>query len=121
MANTTLNVTSLDRPTIRQDLISFLQGNPVFLDYDFVGSNLSLLVDLLAYNTNKQAFLVNMLFSEAFLDSCQTMSSAVSHAKELGYTPNSARSAAANVTVTFQATGENQPYVVAKGSSFTSL
>lgn len=121
MANTTLNVVGLDRPAIRQDLISFLRGNPDFLDYDFVGSNLSRLVDLLAYNTNKQGFLVNMLFSEAFLDSCQLMSSAVSHSKELGYTPRSARSSQANVTVTFQATGENQPYVIQKGSSFTTL
>lgn len=121
MANKTLNVTSLDRPSIRQDLIDFLKGNPQFLDYDFVGSNLSLLVDLLSYNTNKLGFLVNMLFSEAFLDSSQLRSSAVSHAKELGYTPRSARSSSANVTVTFQATGENQPYIIKKGESFSTL
>lgn len=119
--NTVLNVVSLDRPTLRQDLIQFLSNQAAFRDYDFTGSNLSYLVDLLAYVTNKQAFLVNMLFSEAFLDSAQLMSSVVSHAKELNYTPRSVRSSSANVTVSFQATGQNQPYVVQKGSSFSTL
>lgn len=121
MANTTLNVTSLDRPTLRADLIAFLSNQAQFRDYDFTGSNLSVLIDLLAYNTNKAAFLVNMLFSEAFLDSAQLMSSVVSHAKELNYCPRSATSPVANVTVSFTATGENQPYVVPKGSSFSTL
>lgn len=122
MANTqVLNVTSLDRPTIRQDLINFLSSQSVFRDYDFAGSNLSVLIDLLAYVTNKQAFLINMLFSEAFLDSSQLMSSVVSHAKELNYVPRSTRSSVANVTVTFQATGESQPYLIQKGSSFSTL
>lgn len=121
MANTTLDVTSLDRPAIRADLISFLRSQAAFQDYDFDGSNLSVLIDLLAYNTNKNAFLTNMLFSEAFIDSAQLMSSVVSHAKELNYTPRSARSSVANVTVNFTATGENQPYIIQKGSSFSTL
>jgi hypothetical protein len=121
MANTTLNVTSLDRAALRTDLIAFLRSQSEFADYDFAGSNLSVLIDLLTYNTNKMAWLTNMLFSEAFQDSAQLMSSVVSHAKELNYTPRSSRSSQATVTVTFTSSGENQPYVIPKGASFSTL
>ena len=116
-----LQVVDLDFDTLRNDLIAFLRQNPVFKDYDFAGSSLSVLVELLAYNTQKNAFLTNMLFSEAFLDSGQLSASVFSHAKELNYTPRSARSAKASINVGFYATGESQPYIIQKGESFSSL
>jgi hypothetical protein len=78
-------------------------------------------MDLLSYNTNKNSFLTNMLYTEAFLDSAQLRDSVFSQAKNLNYLPDSAFSSYANVTVNFTATGVSQPYVIPKGSSFSTL
>lgn len=121
MANTSTDLVSLDFDALRSSLVSFLSAQPQFRDYDFEGSNLSVLIDLLAYNTHKNAFYMNMLFAEGFLDSAQMRDSVLSHAKELNYVPRSARSAKARISVTFTATGESQPYIIAKGESFSTL
>lgn len=121
MSITSLNLVDLDFESLKTDLIKFLQNQAIFKDYNFVGSNLNVLMDLLSYNTNKNAFLVNMLLSEAFLDSAQLLSSVVSQAKVLNYLPRSARSSSATVTVNFSATGNNQPYIIKKGDSFSTL
>lgn len=120
-ANTSTNLVSLDFATYKASLKSYLQNNPLFRDYDYEGSNISLLLDLLAYNTFQNAFYLNMVMSESFLDSAQLRSSIVSHAKDLNYLPTSARSAKASVTVDFTASGENQPYLIPKGSPFSVL
>jgi len=121
MITKSLNLVDLDFAGQKNDLIEFLKGQTLFKDYDFEGSNLNILVDLLAYNGNKHAFLTNMLLSEAFLDSAQLTSSVFSHSKDLNYLPRSARSSRANITVDFVATGESQPYIIQKGSSFATL
>lgn len=98
MAN--LRIAELDFDDIKQNLKTFLQGQSELSDYDFEGSTLSVLVDLLAYNTHYNAYLANMSINEMFLDSAVKRESAVSIAKHLGYTPRSARSATAVVDIT---------------------
>jgi len=119
--NSSLNLVDLDFDTLHASLVSYMQSKPEFKDYDFSGSNLSVLIDLLTHNTRHNAFFTNMLFSESFLDSAQLRSSVLSHAKELNYLPRSARSARATVTCSFTASGESQPYYIAKGLTFSTL
>jgi len=121
MANSSINLVGLDFSDIKQDFKNYLKSQDQFKDYDFDGSNMSVLMDLLAYNTYKNAFYLNMAVSEAFLDSSQMEASVLSHAKELNYIPRSARSSRAKIVVNFQASGDNQPYTVEKGTSFTSI
>jgi len=101
MANTDsrLLVADLDFTAIRNNLVNFLKGQSQFSDYNFSGSGLSILVDLLAYNTHMQAFYLNMISNEMFLDSALMRDSVVSHAKLLGYTPRSTASSKAIVNL----------------------
>ena len=101
MANTSLNLVSLDFDTIKANLINYLSSQPTFQDYNFAGSNLNVLIDLLSYNTSLNAFYLNMIASEMFLDSAQLRSSVVSRAKELNYTPRSYKSSTAIVNAVF--------------------
>ncbi|HYT44962.1 MAG TPA: hypothetical protein VEP90_21725 [Methylomirabilota bacterium] len=119
-ANTSLDLISLDFDTQKTALINFLQTQSEFKDYDFTGSNLNVLIDLLTYNTFKNSFYLNMALSEGFIDSAQLRPSILSHAKELNYLPRSARSAKANITVSFQATGDHAPYLIQQGQTFTA-
>ena len=97
MAN--LRIAELDFDTIKTNLKEFLQDQSEFTDYDFEGSGLSVLIDLLAYNTHYNAYLANMVVNEMFLDSAVKRASAVSLAKHIGYTPASARGARATLNV----------------------
>jgi len=121
MVKQSLSLVNLDFDLLKSDFIEFLRGNPLWKDYDFTGSNLNLLIELLAQNTEKNAFLTNMLFSEAFLDSALLSASVFSHAKELNYIPRSCRSAKATIQLDFNATAENQPYILQKGQSFSTI
>lgn len=121
MANTSQSLITLDFATFKASLKADLKNNPIFKDYEFEGSNLSVLLDLLAYNTFQNAFYTNMALSESFLDSAQLRSSIVSHAKDLNYLPVSAKSSTAQVNVVFTASGVSAPYVVPKGSNFSTL
>lgn len=96
-----LVVTNPDFDTIKTNLKNFLKSQSTFSDYDFEGSGLSNLIDLLAYNTHYLAFYVNMLGNESFLDTASVRDSVVSHAKMLGYTPSSTTSAIARANVVF--------------------
>ena len=116
-----MDLQQLDFDGLKADLQSFLQGQSRFKDYDFAGSNIQVLLDVLSYNSTKNSFLLNMLFAEAFLDSAQLLDSVISHAKDLNYTPRSARSAKATLKIDFQATGQAQPYIIPKGASFSTL
>lgn len=120
MANTTLDLVSLDFEAVKSSFKTFLRTQDLFKDYDFEGSDLNVLLDLLAINTQKNGFYLNMALSEAFIDSAQLRTSILSHAKELNYVPRSARSARANVAVTFTANGASAPYVIQKGQSFAA-
>lgn len=121
MANSSINLVGLDFDVIKDDFKSYLKSQDQFRDYDFDGSNMSVLLDILAYNTYKNAFYLNMAISESFLDSSQLEASVLSHAKELNYLPRSSRSSRCKVRVDFQASGDTQPYIIEKGSSFTGL
>ena len=94
-----LRVTELDFDDIKDNLKTFLKAQSQFRDYDFEGSGMSVLLDILAYNTHYLGFNANMLANEMFLDSSSLRSSAVSHAKMLGYEVSSPRAAAATVTI----------------------
>lgn len=92
-----LRITELDFDTIKTNLKTFLKQQSEFTDYDFDGSGLSVLLDILAYNTHYQAYYLNMVANEAFLDTALLRDSVVSHAKTLGYTPFSKSASAANI------------------------
>lgn len=120
IANSTIDLVNLDFDTGKAAFIAYLRSQPEFKDYDFTGSNINVLLDLLSYNTLKNLFFLNMAVSEGFLDSAQLRPSVLSHAKDLNYTPRSSRSARANVTATFRALTTSQPYIIQKGQSFSS-
>jgi hypothetical protein len=94
-----LRISELDFDQIKTNLKTFLQAQSEFTDYDFEGSGLSTLLDVLAYNTHYNAYLANMVVNEMFLDSAVKRSSAVSIAKHLGYTPVSSRGSVANLDI----------------------
>ena len=94
------DISSIDFTSIKQNLLNFLKNQSKFSGYNFEGSALNILVDLLAYNTYYQSFYNNMVFNEMFLDSAIKRSSVVSIAKMLGYTPKSAKSSTAVVEIT---------------------
>jgi hypothetical protein len=97
-----LQVTDLDFDTIKTNLKNFLRQQSEFTDYDFEGAGLNVLLDILAYNTHYNAYYLNMVANESFLDSATTRDAVVSHAKTLNYVPYSvtAPKATVNVTVT---------------------
>lgn len=99
MANKRINVTELDFDGIKDNLKEFLKGQTEFQDYDFEGSAMSVLLDVLAYNTHYNALYNNMAINEMFLDSARKRNSVVSISKMLGYTPRSATCAQASVTL----------------------
>ena len=100
--NKKINVAELDFDAIKANLKEFLKGQTEFQDYDFEGSAMSVLMDVLAYNTHYNALYQNMTINEMFLDSARKRDSVVSLAKMLGYTPRSAicPTATVNVVVT---------------------
>ena len=89
-SNTNIKVTELDFSSIKSNFITYLQSQDTFKDYNFDGSSLSVLLDVLAYNTQYNAYYLNMVANEMFLDSALQRSSVVSQAKVLDYTPKSA-------------------------------
>lgn len=93
-------ITELDFSQIKENLKTFLRGQDRFKDYNFEGSNMSVFLDVLAYNTFQNNFYTNMAINEMFLDSAQLRESVVSHAKGLNYIPRSRTGARARVNVT---------------------
>ena len=88
-ANNKIAVDGLEFYEIKNNLKRFLSSQDKFKDYNFEGSGLSILLDLLAYNTHYMSFYNNMIANEMFLDTAVLRNSIVSHAKMLGYTPSS--------------------------------
>ena len=121
MANTSISLVGLDFETIKNNLVSYLKrSDSPFKDANFDGSNISQLVDVLAYNSYLNSFYLNMVASEMFLDSAQMRESVVSHAKELNYVPRSFTSARAKVSFTIYPSSPIDSIVVLKGTTFTS-
>ena len=118
---TKLQVTELDFDDIKNNLKTYMKNQEEFKDYNFEGSALSTLVDLLSYNTHYLAMNANLAVNESFLDTATLRSSVVSHAKTLGYTPRSARAPIAYLDVTVNVNAANVPSVtMAKGTKFST-
>jgi hypothetical protein len=113
-----LSVTEFDFDEVKDNLKIFMRNQNEFKDYDFEGSGLSALLDVLAYNTHYLGFNANMLANEMFLDSSQLRSSVVSHAKTLGYTSRSAT--ASNATVDVFLNTSNPSATMPAGTIFTA-
>ena len=114
-----INVTDLDFDGIKNNLKTFLKQQDQLTDYDFEGSTMSTLLDVLAYNTHYNAVYANVLANEMFLDSADLRNSIVSHAKHVGYTPRSATAPVAFLNVTVNnATGST--LTAARGTTFTT-
>ena len=117
--NKKLEVTDLDFDSIKTNLKKFLRQQDQFTDYDFEGSTISSLLDVLAYNTHYNGVYANVLANEMFLDSADMRNSIVSHAKHVGYTPRSATAPYADVNlVVNNATGAT--LTASQGTTFTS-
>ena len=95
-----LDVTELDFDSIKANLRNFLEGQEEFSDFNFEGSGLNILLEILAYNTHYNGMLAHMLANENFIDTAIKRESVVSIAKALGYTPRSRRGALAKVNLT---------------------
>ena len=116
-----IEITDLDFDTVKANFKSFLSQQTHFTDYNFEGSGMSVLMDLLAYNTHYLAFHANMLANEMFIDTALTRSAAVSHAKSLGYLPSSAKASNTYVDVTVKGVPISQTtLVMAAGTIFTT-
>jgi hypothetical protein len=121
MADSSIVLTQLDFDSYKDSLKTFLKSQDRFKDYDFDGSNLSVLLDVLSYNTYQNAFYLNMVSNEMFLDSAKLRDSVISHAKELNYLPRSFRSSSAVIQLVITSTdAAKRSIVIPKGTSFTS-
>ena len=121
MANSSIVLTQLDFDSYKDSLKTFLKSQDRFKDYDFDGSNLSVLLDVLSYNTYQNAFYLNMISNEMFLDSAKLRDSVISHAKELNYLPRSFRSSSAVIKLVITSSdAAKRSIVIPKGTSFTS-
>lgn len=119
MANSSLEVSSLDFDTLKTNLKNYLKNQSVFRDYDFEGSNMNVLLSLLSYNSYLNSFYLNMVAAESFLDSAQLRDSVVSHAKTLNYLPSSYKSPEAIADVRFVTNGIGSIFTIPKGTQFS--
>jgi hypothetical protein len=119
-ANSAISVTSLNFDNIKESMKTYIASKPEFTDYNFEGSTISMLLDLLAYNTYQNAFYTSMVGNEMFLDSALLRNSVVSRAKMLNYVPRSARGASTTLTVEITPTGTPDSVTVAKNSEFSA-
>ena len=115
-----LTITDLEFDTIKTNLKAYLSAQTTFQDYDFEGSGMSVLIDILAYNTHYTGYYANMLGNEMFLDSSSLRDSAVSHAKHLNVIPTSVKTPTAKLNFTFTPTGTPTSITIAKDTKFTS-
>ena len=119
-ANTSINLVNLDFTSLKESFKTYLKTQNTFKDYDFEGSNINVLLDVLSYNTYMNTFYLNMIGNEMFLDSAQLRESVISRAKELNYTPRSFKSARATVTLTIQTDGSVASVTMPKGTTFNT-
>ena len=116
---TKLEISELDFDGIKSNLKTFLSQQNEFTDYDFEGSGMSVLLDVLAYNTHYLGYNANMLANEMYLDSADLRSSVVSLAKQVGYTPTSCTSSTATIDVLVNdASGAS--LTMSRGTKFTT-
>lgn len=119
-SNTEFSVANLEFDTIKSNLINYLSGQSTFADYDFTGSNLNVLLDVLAYNTYYNNIYLNHVASEMFLDSAQLRDSVYSISKALNYLPRSYRSSVAYVTIDVNPTSSPHSITIPRLTEFTT-
>ena len=116
---TKLDISELDFDQVKTNLKTFLSQQDEFRDYDFEGSGMSVLLDVLAYNTHYLGFNANMLANEMFLDSADLRSSVVSKAKQVGYTPTSSIASKAIIDVVVNS-ASGASLTMSAGTKFTT-
>ena len=120
-ANSSVVLSSLDFDSLKLNFKEFLKAQTTFKDYNFDGSNMNVLLDVMSYNSYLNSFYLNMVASEMFLDSAQKYDSIVSHAKELNYIPRSTKSSSAELSLVISTSGLNGNMTVPKGTKFTGF
>lgn len=115
---TQLNVTELDFAKIKQSIKNYISDQDEFRDYNFQGSVINLLIDMLAYNTYQNSFYTSMIGNEMFLDSAQLRDSVVSRAKMLNYIPSTVRSSKTNMNISYPQLGQPDAVTIPKGEAF---
>lgn len=121
MSNNELSVTLLNHEDIKSSLIEFLKSTNEFSDFDYDGSAINTLIDLLTRNSTYAAYLANMVANESFIDSAQIRDNVVSHAQKLSYTPRSVTASrlVCDITVTPSNVSSAPPSIVMDtGSTF---
>ena len=103
-----IQISELDFENIKSNIKTYMKSDPTFADYDFEGSGLSTLTDILSYNTYYNSFYLNMISNEMFLDTARLRDNVVAKAKMLGYTPTSNRSAKCSITCTFEIVSDSR-------------
>ena len=93
-----VNFTNLDFEGVKSALTEYLKSNSNFTDYDFEGSNLSSIIDLLAYNTYITSYNANMVANEVFIDTATLRENVVALARNIGYTPRSRKAATSSIS-----------------------
>ena len=119
-----LNVTELDFDQIKRNLGDYFKqaGGGAYSDWDFEGSGLNQLLDVLAYNTHYNGVLAHNALNESFLDTAQIRSNVVSRAKLLGYVPQSRSTAKATVVLTYPSSvSENDSFTIEAGTKFKTV
>ena len=119
-SNNELVVANLEFDTIKSNLKTYMEGQSIFSDYNFDGSSLSVLLDILAYNTYYNGIYLNKVASEMFLDSANARDSVYSIAKTLNYTPQSYQSSVAFVDIDVNPASNPHSVVIPRFSTFTS-
>ena len=120
MANSALSVANLNFNDIKSSLQEYMQTQSSLKDYDFTGSNINVLLDVLSYNTYMQNFYLNMVANESFLNSAVLRDSIISHAKTLNYLPQSRSSSTARVKLKITPNDTPAQITVPKYTSFTT-
>lgn len=120
--NDKIVISSLDFDSIKANFIQYLQGQNTFADFDFTGSAINQLIDILCLNTHYLSFYLNMAVNESFLDTAVLYPNIVSHAKLLSYTPRSMTAAQATVNVAITKAGGDGTTILTmpRFTSFTS-
>lgn len=113
-------ITELDFDQLKSSIVDFIKTNPTFSDYNFEGSALNALIDVLAFNTHTNAYYANMQHNEGFLDTAQKRSSVVSRSKELGYMPRSCVCSQAYVNINVVGIPTNTSVSIPRGTVFNS-
>tara|TARA_B100000949_G_scaffold232972_1_gene248406 strand:+ start:518 stop:2404 length:1887 start_codon:yes stop_codon:yes gene_type:complete len=115
-----LQVSELDYIGIKSNLVAFLKSQSEFSNFDFAGSGLDVIMDLLSYNTYYNSFYLNMLANEMFLDTAELRNSVVAKAKQIGYTPRSVQGTKAIVSLDIVPNDSATTMIVEKDKRFSS-